>query len=227
MKYFIQCSLPLFGRGLGSSVLPHSLVLLFVTVCRVMADVSVHTIEPSTTLSPGTVMSIRWTNDLEAANVDVVLWDGVRRTVHVLAEGLTEENTQLVWTIPAGIEDGSRYRIMVRDTRQPDRAMSSVGFLTFQRAAPMPTSTPEAGALAENIQVAPMPASDRVRVAWNMPIRHIELIDVHGSRVKVVDPVESAQGCSIDISDLSIGTYTVQAVSTSGKRFRRPLIINR
>lgn len=227
MKHYIQCTLCQLVRGLGSSVLPHYLILLAATASSVMADVSIHTAEASTTLTAGTVMSIRWTNDLEAANVDVVLWDGVRRTTYVLAEGLTQETTHLVWTIPTGIEDGSRYRILVRDTRQPDRAMSSVGFMTFRRVAPMPTSMHDAGLSSYSVDVSPMPAGDRVRIGWSVPMRQVELIDVRGMCVKVIHLAESVQGCSIDIADLSIGTYSVLAESTMGQRFRRPLIINR
>lgn len=227
MKEIVKCSLPNRGRGRSIRTFIASVAVLLIAGSNVTADVSVHTNESSTTLTPGTVMSIRWSNDLEAANVDVVLWDGIRRTTQVIAERLSEEQTQLVWTVPAGIDDGTRYRILVRDSRQPDRAMSNVGFLTFLRAAPVPTSIDQLGADADRIEVAPVPASERVRIGWSVPMRRIEIVDVHGARVKVLDLLESSRSCSIEIADLSAGTYTVQSLSASGRRTHSPLIIHR
>lgn len=191
------------------------------------ADVTVHTAEPSMSLLPGSIVTIRWSDDLEADAVNIELWDGVRATTAAIANNVTRKQRELTWTIPTGIGDGRRYRFVVRDARRPDRTMASVGFHAIMRPAPVTTSVHQQDPAGGELDVMPRPATEHVHLSWTQPLRRIEIVDVRGERVKLVSPGETTRMCTVDVTDLGIGTYTVLSRTLQGQVLQSPLIINR
>ncbi|HBB24919.1 MAG TPA: hypothetical protein DCZ59_01505 [Bacteroidetes bacterium] len=191
------------------------------------ADVTVHSAESSMSLLPGSVVTIRWSDDLEADVVNIELWDGVRGTTAAIANNVMPPQRELTWTIPAGIADGRRYRFVVRDARRPERTMASIGFHVIMRPAPVTTSVHEPVQVGGELDVVPRPASEQVHLAWTQPLGRIEIVDARGARVKLVSPGEATRMCTVDVTDLGIGAYTVLSRTLQGQVLQSPLIINR
>lgn len=227
MKKNTTMCLPARVEHLRIITLLFVLSVLVLCVAQAEADVSVRTNDVSTTLRPGMVVSIRWSDDLEAENVDVQLWDGERGTSQTVAANVDRNQRELTWTIPPGVNDGTRYRFQVRDARRPGRVMSNVGFYAIRRPSPVPTSVDGRGLAGGELDVSPVPATERIRLSWSTPMRRFEIFDAQGKIVRVISPVESSLTCSIDVADLGVGTYTIQAQAISGPVVHRPLIINR
>lgn len=201
--------------------------LLFITAVHGKADVFVITLDASSTVASGTPMVIRWSDDLETPLVNVELWDGVRGTTSVLARNVAAPQREISWTVPEDVETGDRYRFVVRDARNTSRAIFSVGFTGLVRRAATPSSVVESTSLAGIIDVAPMPATDRIRLSWTQTVRRIEIIDLTGVVVVRLEPASGAQACSVNVSTLRSGTYIIVAYTGSGGVIRRSLLVQR
>jgi len=191
------------------------------------AEVTVHSAESSMSLLPGSVVAIRWSDDLEADVVNVELWDGVRGTTAEIANNVTRQQRELTWTIPVGITDGRRYRFVVRDARRPGRTMASIGFHAIMRPAPVTTSVRQQAQVGGELDVMPRPASEQIHLTWTQPVGRIEIVDARGVRVKLVSPGEATRMCTVDVADLGVGAYTVLSRTRQGQVLQSPLIINR
>lgn len=191
------------------------------------AEVFVITPDHSTTIRSGMPTIIRWDNDLETPQVHVELWDGVRGTTTVLAENVTAPQREINWTVPDDIRNGNRYRFVVRDARNARRAVFSVGFTNLVRQASTPTGIDSAASGEFSMEIAPVPAMDRVRISWTEPLKRIEIVDMTGTVVVRLEPASGAQACSVNITALSTGTYSIVGQSPTGYVVRRPLLVQR
>jgi len=67
--------------------------------------------------------------------------------------------------------------------------------------------------LANNIQVAPNPASNQIKIKLNHPfsnlVRQIELYNVDGKLMKKINPGRSTSSISLELNELSNGIYIV------------------
>lgn len=201
--------------------------LLLLRCYPARADVSVRTPCSSTSIPVGTPLTIHWTNDLEASRVDVELWDGVRQSTTVIASGLSAQQRELAWTIPTNLEEGARYRVIVRDGQRRSRTMQSIGFLTLHKRSPMPTTVDEYSSNQIELEVAPMPASEKIRLTWIEPMKHIDIVDLQGTIVRRMEPAEGASGCVVNVTDLGIGSYSLVGHTRAGGLVRRPLVVQR
>lgn len=201
--------------------------LLLLATSHARADVFVITPDASMTVGSGTPVVIRWGDDLEAPLVNIELWDGVRGISTVLAQNIKAPQREINWTVPEDIENGSRYRFVVRDARDTTRAMFSVGFTSLVRRSRTATGIDDLTQQLVRFDVAPLPAADRVRISWTEPLRRIEIIDLTGVVVVRLDPAPGAQSCLVNIAALSAASYTVAAYTGSGSVIRRPLLVQR
>jgi hypothetical protein len=201
--------------------------LLVVSAIQVRAEVFVITPDASATVTSGTPMVIRWSDELETPLVNVELWDGVRGTTTVLARSIAVPQREISWIVPEDVESGDRYRFVVRDARKATRAIYSVGFTGLVRTAASPTGITEPTSQPFTVDVAPMPATDRIRVSWTEPVRRIEIVDLTGAVVIRLDPAPSSHACSVNITTLSSATYSVVAYAGSGNVTRRSLLVQR
>ena len=203
------------------------IVLMMLSCYPVLADVAVRTPSSSSSIPVGTSVTIHWTNDLEASIVNVELWDGVRQSTMVIASGLSGQQRELAWTIPSTLEEGSRYRIVVRDAQRQWRTMHRVGFLTLRKRALMPTSVEVYSSDPKEMVVAPMPASENIRLTWLEPMRHIEIVDLQGTILRRMEPAFGASGCVLNVTDLGTGCYNIVGHTRIGGVVRRPLVVQR
>lgn len=194
---------------------------------RATADVTIHTSGPATTLQPGEKVLVRWSNDLGSETVDIDLWDGVRGTAYPIVSGVDAIEREIAWIIPPGTQDGTRYRVRVRDSRNPSRVMSTVGFHTIANARPLFTSTEETATGDVALALSPTPASERVRLTWSAPVSRVDVFDTRGRLAKSFVPDETSRTCNLDVGDLAIGAYSVQTHGVSGNIHRRALLISR
>jgi hypothetical protein len=201
--------------------------LLVVSAIQAHAEVFVITSDASSTTTSGTPMVIRWSDELETPLVNVELWDGVRGTTTVLARNIAVPQREISWTVPEDVENGDRYRFVVRDARKATRAIYSVGFTGLVRRAASPTGITEPTSRALSVDVEPMPATDRIRVSWTEPMRRIEIVDLTGAVVIRLDPAPGSHACSVNIDTLSSATYSLVAYAGSGNVTRRSLLVQR
>lgn len=201
--------------------------LLMLRCYPALADVSVRTPSSSSSIPVGTSVTIQWTNDLEASRVDVELWDGVRQSTTVIASGVPAQQRELAWTIPTSLEEGARYRVFVRDGQRRSRTMQSIGFLTFRKRFPMPTTVEAYSSNPTELDVAPMPASEKIRLTWIEPMKHIEIVDLQGTILHRIEPADGASGCVLNVTELGTGSYCVVGHTRAGGLVRRPLVVQR
>lgn len=191
------------------------------------ADIAVRTVGASSTVTIGTSILVHWTNDLEATRVDVELWDGARQSTTVIASGIPAEQREVTWTIPSTLEEGSRYRIVVRDVQQRSRTMHSIGFITLRRLSLMPTSVEAYSSDPAELSIAPMPAAEKIRLTWVEPMKHVEIVDLHGTVLRRMELAEGANGCVMNVTDMGTGSYSVVGHTQTGRLVRRPLVVQR
>lgn len=220
------------GAGLGYLPFTRNLSTLFVALMMLscfpaLADVAVRTPGSSSSIPVGTSITIHWTNDLDASTVDVELWDGVRQSSMMIASGLPAQQREIAWTIPTTVEEGSRYRIVLRDAQRHWRTMHSVGFLTLQKRSLMPTSVDAYSSDPKEMDVAPMPASENIRLTWVEPMKHIEVVDLQGTILRRIEPAPGASGCVLNVTDLGTGSYSIVGHTRIGGLVRRPLVVQR
>ncbi|MBU3679077.1 MAG: hypothetical protein FGM32_05660 [Candidatus Kapabacteria bacterium] len=221
-----------FWTGFGYLPLTQNASTLFVALMLLgfypaLADVTVRTPSSSSSIPVGTSVTIHWTNDLEASHVDVELWDGVRQSTMAIASGLPAQQRDFAWTIPTTLEEGSRYRIVVRDAQRHSRTMHSVGFFTFLKRALMPTSVDVYSSDPTEMNVAPTPASEKIRITWVEPMKHIDVVDLQGTILQRLEPAEGASGCVLNVTDLGTGSYSIIGHTRIGGVMRRPLVVQR
>lgn len=221
-----------YRPGLGSLPLKRSVITLFIASMMLacypaLADVSVRTPSSSSSIPVGTSVTIHWTNDLEASRVDVELWDGVRQSTTVIASGISAHQREVAWTIPTSLEEGARYRVIVRDGQRRSRTMQSIGFLTLRKRSLMPTTVEAYSSNPTELDVAPMPASEKVRLTWIEPMKHIEIVDLQGTILRRMEPADGASGCVLSVTDIGTGTYSIVGHTSAGVLVRRPLIVHR
>ena len=220
-------------RGHSRSTRKGTLVALLISALLAFtpptgrADVWVVTPDASTTVYSGTPAVIRWSDDLESPLVNVELWDGVRGTTTVLARNVAAPQREIFWTVPEDVQTGNRYRFVIRDTRDTRRAVFSAGFTNLVRRSQMPTGVYQGAAGVFSMDIAPIPASDRVRISWSEPIRRIEIMDLTGATLIRLDPTPGALACSVNTAALSSASYSVVAYTGAGSVIRRPLLIQR
>ncbi|MFM8771780.1 MAG: GPI anchored serine-threonine rich family protein [Candidatus Kapaibacterium sp.] len=192
-----------------------------------MADVAVRTPGASSTVTTGTSIVVHWTNDLEATLVDVELWDGMRQSSTVIASGVPAQQREFAWTIPTTLNEGSRYRIVIRDAEQRSRTIHSVGFMTLRKQSLMPTSVEAYSSDPTELNVAPMPAAEKIRLTWIEPMKHIEIVDLQGTILRRMEPADGASGCVLNVTDMGTGSYSIVGHTRAGGMIRRPFIVQR
>lgn len=204
-------------------------VSLFLTLIPfvVWADVSVRAPHASTVYAPGTPLTIEWTDDLETPRVTVEVWDGQRQTTTVIASDVAAPQRSVNWTVPDDMSTGTRYRFVVRDARQPHRAVFCPGFYTVAPLAPTLTSTMESDVDVSKLSIVPTPAGERAVLSWSEPVTIISVVNTHGEEVRTIRPTGEASTCSVNVEDLAPGTYSVTAQALSQKVLRSRLIVYR
>lgn len=219
---------PHHSRAMRMAQIARIFTLVLILIPAILwADVSVRAPHASTTLAPGTPLTIEWTDDLETPRVTVELWDGQRQTTTVIAESVAAPQRSINWTVPDDMNSGTRYRVVVRDARRPHRALFCPGFYTVARLSPMATSTSELHLGVPELTVTPTPAVDRVMLSWIEPVVTIRVINTQGEEVRTICPTGEALTGSIGVEDLAPGSYSVQAQTLSQRVLRGRLVIYR
>lgn len=216
-----------FGTQTAVSIVTLIMGLIITASSTVKADITVLSPGASTTIASGTPVTIRWSDDLETPIVNVELWDGVRGTTTILARNVSAPIREFQWTVPEDVQSGTRYRFVVRDARDVRRAILSTGFTALVRRALMPTGTGEEPTPELSMDIAPLPAADRIRISWTEPVHRIEVFDVSGSVVARLEPARGASACLMSVAALGSGSYSVVAHTNRGNVLRRPLMVQR
>lgn len=73
-----------------------------------------------------------------------------------------------------------------------------------------------------NLSIAPNPTSESFKISSDKTITAVELIDILGKKVKVID--SNANSLTLNIQDLNKGIYTMVVYSVNGKETKRVII---
>ena len=181
-----------------------------------------------TAFGAGSVIPIRWTNDLETEIVDLYLWNGALHEWTLIANGIPAGQGVFEWTVPYTVIPGDRYRIAVRDAARPIRQMLSAAWLSIGLPAPLVTSMNSVIDHGADIQLSPIPAADRLTVSWSdRDVVRLEVVGLARSVLATWELPSGAGSTQLDLRTLPIGSHFLRIHAADGRLVVKPLPILR
>ena len=174
----------------------------------------------------GQVFQIRWDDDLDESEKQVMLWDGDRGVLRAISGVLPPNVHEFVWQVPANILDGTRYRFIVRNPNNTHKADFSDGFTNIFRAQPLLTAV-EDNEFKTGIQLTPFPASETVQVAWPEArvVERIDLLNIHYELLASTQVQPGATSSTISVKQCPSGMAIVRLISPGGLSVGQPLLV--
>lgn len=181
-------------------------------------------------LHPGDTCIIRWSGETPASDVDLLLWNGGAGGWDTIAASISGAAQEYMWVIPSDYND-SRFRLKVvaqSSTTELDPVMSpSYFFIVPPELVEKQQITRETIPVRPlyAVQVAPNPATDEIRVAWEGPgIVMARICDLQGREI-LSQEVSGTSSCIFTVRNISAGTYLVDLTSSDGTHDVRKLIV--
>lgn len=204
------------------------LVLFLAGHTLAMADVLPSGGFGATLYGVGTILPIRWTNDLETESVDVLLWNGALHEWTEIARNVPADQGTYNWQIPPTIVPGNRYRIGVRDAARPIRTMLSASWLSIGLPAPLVTTVSAEIDAGADVLLSPLPATDQVTVTWSdRDVERLEVVDLARRTLATWDVVKGAGTTQLDLRDLPSGSHFLRIIAADGRLVVKPLPVIR
>lgn len=178
----------------------------------------------ATPLEAGRNIEIRWT-PIDAAALDIRLYDAERRITRVVAENVPAHTRRYTWTIPADIPAGERYRFSIVASGSDVIRDISPSWVTISHTTAKDVVRRESDHGFE-ADIVFDEQHRRLDVESTVELHSIGLHTVDGRQVKALDLPSQSRGATIDCSDLIGGVYIV-TVNTIGGIRRTQLIVIR
>ncbi len=176
----------------------------------------------------GSVMSIRWTNDLEAVSVDLLLWNGALQQWTEIARNVPADQGEYHWQVPPSVIPGDRYRIGVRDAARPIRTLFSASWLSIGLPAPLVTEVDNEIDRGMDVHLSPLPASDRVTITWtDRQVERLEIVDVARRVLASWDLANNVGTTQLDLRGLPTGSHFLRILAADGRLVVKPLPVIR
>lgn len=176
----------------------------------------------------GSVIPIRWTNDLEATSVDLVLWNGALQQWTEIARNVPADQGEYHWQVPSSVVPGDRYRVGVRDAARPIRTLFSASWLSIGLPAPLVTGVANQIDHGMDVHVSPLPASDRVTVTWtDRQVERLEIVDVARRVLTSWDIANGSGTTQLDLRGLPTGSHFLRILAADGRLVVKPLPVIR
>lgn len=174
----------------------------------------------------GEAIKIYWTNELDAPQIDVVLWNGRNGTYTTIANNVDLSIGEFSWQVPQNLPDGDRFRFIIRDAQRPHRIDYSMGFVTIGRTPGLVASIDQPS-LPMHVDVRPNPANQICEVQWESKTAdNIKVLDLSGRTVAVYRVEVGAQAAFVDVSGFVQGVYQLALMKGECQLYAAPLLIN-
>lgn len=179
-------------------------------------------------LGPGSQVSIRWNDDLQAQTVDVGLWNADLQQLTILAANVDAALNEFVWTIPATQPMGARYRFVVRDAERPIRAEFSPSWVSIGLPQPLVASVDAEIDHGTDVRCSPLPAAEHVTVSWeDRDTEQLEIIDVSRRILGSWHVGKGAGTMRLDLRAIPSGSHFLRVRARDGRLVVKPLPILR
>lgn len=167
---------------------------------------------------PGTAVDISWDNTLEAATVDIDLYDAARRQRITLARGIDGRQRTTGVVLPDSLRAGDHYLVFISDATTPSTYVRSSGYVPISPSLThvRPTDVPEKRAEREAYTLAPNPTTASAVLTWDvLGVRRIRVTGGDGvTRLeRDVEPMDRRLAMPSD--RWASGTYVVELVGAT------------
>jgi hypothetical protein len=161
----------------------------------------------------GTV-TIRWTNDLQAQQVHICLFNADDGSEAVVQSNIQAQQTSFVWTVPSNLAPGSKYRFVIRDASKPTRAMFSAGYVQLGNV-PEPALTGVLDVEGDSeLQIWPQPTDGLLNIRWkHSGVRTIVLLNMQGGIVYSTTVAANQQEFVLPLQDVASGSYILRLMN--------------
>lgn len=168
---------------------------------------------------PGTAVDVTWRNVIDAAFVDIELWDASRMTTTTLARRVSARAQTYGVMLPDTLRAGTHYVLRIRNSDNPSAKMTSAGYLPIAPSlAPLhPTSVTDSEATRTALVIAPNPTPASALLTWDQA--NVRTVRVTGSDgvVRMDRDVESIERRIVLPSDRwASGSYVVELIGATG-----------
>jgi hypothetical protein len=165
-------------------------------------------------ISQGETVRVRWSNEINAHLVDVLLWDGRTGVYTMIAEKIPISNHQIEWQVPESIPNGDRFRFVIRDVANHHRRDYSSGFVHIQRSQEMIVGV--GGVVStSSVMVWPNPANQVCEIRWHSGlVDKIKVTDLQGNITTILSVERGSQAAVLDVSGFSKGAYQISLMQS-------------
>ncbi len=179
-------------------------------------------------LGPGSQVTIRWNDDLQATAVDVGIWNADLQQLMLLATNLDAGLGEYVWTIPATQPPGDRYRFVVRDAARPIRSEFSPSWVPMGRPQPLVANVDAEIDHGADVRCSPIPAGDHVTVSWeDRDTDRLEIIDAARRIIGSWNVGNGAGTMRLDLRTIPSGSHFLRVRARDGRVVVKPLPVLR
>lgn len=169
---------------------------------------------------------IVWDDALDESPKQILLWDGDRGVLRSISDILPANVKEFLWNASADVQDGTRYRFVVRNSINNRQVEFSDGFFSIAQVQPL-VSGVDNPLQNSDVTVTPFPANETIMVQWTEErnVKAIELLNIHYEVLSAIAVEQGSSTVTMGTKQLPSGMAMVRVISPDGWTVVRPLLI--